>query len=180
MPIHAISYSDFGLYAYNGGSTPIGFRHLYVCAAGDLLGGGVYSWIELSQVWRCTSANPGTGVYAWQQFISTDKYAPKAVPQSVSATAGAYGGRPSTVNWVEDTTHSPGGTSYALQIVPHNVSQGTQATTINLPSGRSGTSYTFATPSGWNTGDDVYFTLFYVDGSGYVGPAVDTGYILIP
>lgn len=177
MPIHQISNSDFGLLAYNGGGTPVGFREVYVC---ESAGGGVSTWVQVAAMWRCTSANPTTGAYVWQQFIATDKYRPTAVPQSVSATAGAYGGRPSVVTWTEDTTHTPHGSGYTLMILPYNVTQGTTATAISLPSPRSGATYTFATPSGWNSGDEINFTLSYTDGGGYPGPTAVTGNIYIP
>lgn len=177
MPVHQISSGDFGLYAWSSGSTPIGFYQVYVC---ESAGGGVYTWVQLAAVWRCTSANPGTGAYTWQPWIVTDKYRPTAVPQSVGAAAGAYGGRPSTITWTEDTGHTPGGAGYALEILPYNMTQGVNGTLINLPSPRGSASYSFATPSGWVTGDEINFSLYYIDGGGYTGPFAYTGNIYIP
>lgn len=179
MAIHNISNgSDTGLALYNGGSTPINFVELWLCTSGN--GSAPATWVELSQLWRCTAANFITGVFSWVQFIATDKYRPAAVPQSVSATAGTLPGRPTTVRWTEDTTHTPPGVDYALQIVPHNLTQGTQDATINLPVGRSGTSDLYATPGGWNSGDEIYFDLFYVDASGYTGPFATTSFVFLP
>lgn len=137
---------------------------------------GPGAWIEISQGWRLATANYVTGSANWVQTFATNKYAPTVAVASASATAGISPGRPTTVNWVEGS----GGNGYTLAILPKNLTQAVQASLITLSPGRGGTSYLFTTPGGWNSGDDIYFTLYYLDSSGYAGPTINTNSVTLP
>lgn len=173
MPIHLISDNGGGLYVSGAtpGNWPTNAKRVFISV-------GPGAWVEIAQGWRLASANYITGSANWVQSFATNKYAPTVPVAACSATAPLTPGRPATVHWTEAT----GGTGLTLAILPKNITQATQDTLITLPGPRSGGtgSQLYTIPAGWNSGDDVAFTLYYIDGNGYGGPQTTTNTITLP
>lgn len=162
MPIHAISTGDEGIALYNGGSSPIVGREVYIYDSG---------WIQASQLWHCTSANPITGVYTWVQFAATDKYAPTVAPASYSLNQ-TLAGRPVVCSYVDQT---PIGVNYTIFLYINNLTVGTGNILVaSFNVGRATSGHANYFPTGWSAGDTLSGYATYEDSNGYAGPQTTT------